>query len=74
MIALAPTVLFLVLDAYYLSLEGAFRKSYDVFVAKVHSGQASTSDLYTIAPAAPSPEDSSRLCSDRSRYYPSTLW
>lgn len=51
MIALAPTVLFLVLDAYYLSLEGAFRKSYDAFVAKIHSGQASTSDLYTIAPS-----------------------
>ena len=32
MIAVAPTVLFLVLDAYYLSLEGAFRKSYDAFV------------------------------------------
>ena len=51
MIALAPTVLFLVLDAYYLSLEGAFRKSYDAFVAKIHNGQASISDLYTIAPS-----------------------
>ena len=51
MIALAPTVLFLVLDAYYLSLEGAFRKSYDAFVARIHSGQASTSDLYAIAPS-----------------------
>ncbi|MDE2717993.1 MAG: hypothetical protein OXI33_13425 [Chloroflexota bacterium] len=50
MIALAPTVLFLVLDAYYLSLEGAFRKSYDTFVAKIHDGQASTSDLFAIAP------------------------
>ena len=51
MIALAPTVLFLVLDAYYLSLEGGFRKSYDVFVAKVHSGHALTSDLFAIAPS-----------------------
>ena len=51
MIALAPTVLFLVLDAYYLSLEVAFRKSYDAFVGKVHDGQASTLDLYTIAPS-----------------------
>ena len=51
LIALAPTVLFLVLDAYYLSLEGAFRKSYDAFIGKVHDGQASTSDLYVIAPS-----------------------
>lgn len=51
MIALAPTVLFLVLDAYYLSLEGAFRASYDAFVAKIHCGQASTSDLYAVSPS-----------------------
>ena len=50
-IALAPTVLFFVLDAYYLSLERGFRSSYDAFVGKVHDGQVSTSDLYAVAPS-----------------------
>ena len=50
-IALAPTVLFLVLDAYYLSLERGFRRSYDYFVGRVHEKQVATSDLYTVAPS-----------------------
>ena len=50
LIALAPTVLFYVLDAYYLSLERAFRGSYASFVDKVHQGRVSVSDLYTVAP------------------------
>ena len=49
LIALAPTLLFYVLDACYLSLERGFRNSYDAFVGKVHRGQVSTSDLYTVA-------------------------
>ena len=49
-IALAPTVLFLVLDAYYLSLERGFRRSYNYFVGKIHQGQVATSDLYAVAP------------------------
>ena len=48
-IALAPTVLFFVLDAYYLSLERGFRSSYDAFVGKIHDGRVSTSDLYAVA-------------------------
>ena len=48
MIALAPTALFLVLDAYYLALERGFLRSYNAFVAKVHSGQVCASDLYTV--------------------------
>ena len=39
LIALAPTVLFYVLDAYYLSLERGFRRSYGSFVRKIHEGQ-----------------------------------
>ena len=50
LIALAPTVLFYVLDAYYLSLERAFRRSYNSFVRKVHRGQVSVSDLYIVIP------------------------
>ena len=49
-IALAPTVLFLILDAYYLALERGFRSSYNVFVRKVHEQQVSTRDLYAVAP------------------------
>ena len=48
LIALAPTALFYVLDAYYLMLERRFRKSYNSFVGKVHVGQVTMSDLYTV--------------------------
>lgn len=48
LIALAPTVLFYVLDAYYLALERGFRRSYNSFVKKVHDGQGYASDLYTV--------------------------
>ena len=51
LIALAPTILFLVLDAYYLALERGFRDSYNAFVEKVHDTSASTSDLYTVSPS-----------------------
>ena len=50
LIALAPTVLLYLLDAYYLMLERGFRESYNCFVRKIHAGQASTSDLYNVAP------------------------
>ena len=51
LIALGPAVLFYVLDAYYLALERGFRRSYNQFVRKLRDGQATTSDLYTTAPA-----------------------
>lgn len=49
-IAVLPTVLFLALDAYYLALEKQFRKSYDQFVTKVHSGALVPADLFSISP------------------------
>ena len=49
LIALAPTALLYLLDAYYLMLERGFRESYNDFVGKVHEEQASASDLYTVA-------------------------
>ncbi|MCY4614851.1 MAG: hypothetical protein OXC71_00435 [Chloroflexi bacterium] len=55
LIALVPTGLFLVLDAYYLALEGAFITSYNNFVAKLHEGGLASSDLYTISPAGSVP-------------------
>ena len=50
LIALAPTALFYVLDAYYLMLERRFRKSYSNFVGKVHVGEVCVSDLYAVTP------------------------
>ena len=51
LIALAPTVLFYVLDAYYLSLERGFRRSYNSFVRQLHQGRVTGSDLFVVAPA-----------------------
>ncbi len=50
LIALIPTLLFLALDAYYLALEKAFRKSYNHFIEKLHSAQLQASDLYVVEP------------------------
>ena len=48
LIALIPTLLFLVLDAYYLALEKAFRNSYDEFVKKLHQGELAPVDIYKV--------------------------
>lgn len=50
-IALFPSLLFLALDAYYLTLEKAFRASYNLFINKVHNGTLKPEDLYSVAPA-----------------------
>lgn len=50
-IALFPTILFLSLDAYYLSIEKDFRKSYNEFVSKIHNGTLCPEDLYLVVPA-----------------------
>ena len=49
LIALAPTLLFLILDTYYLVLERAFINSNNMFVNKLHSGKLSHGDLYKVA-------------------------
>ncbi len=51
LIALAPTLLFLVLDTYYLALERSFIKSQNEFVAKLHRGKLSSTDVYRVIPA-----------------------
>ena len=51
LLALAPALLFLLLDAYYLALERAFRNSYNAFVAKLHKGDLAADDLYGVKPA-----------------------
>lgn len=51
LIAVIPTVLFLVLDAYYLALEKMFRQSYNNFIEKLHKGEVVASDLYAVVPS-----------------------
>ncbi len=53
LLAVIPAALFLFLDAYYLALEQAFRQSYDAFVAKLHDGAVTLSDLYVVKPGRP---------------------
>ena len=50
LLALAPALLFFLLDAYYLALERAFRKSYEAFVAKLRDGDLAAADLYAVKP------------------------
>ena len=60
LIALVPTVLFLVLDAYYLALERAFISSYNRFVAHLHERSLSPLDLYAISPLGSVPQQTLR--------------
>ena len=50
LIALVPTLLFLFLDSYYLSLERAFIRSQNAFVKKLHQGELESTDIYRIVP------------------------
>jgi hypothetical protein len=49
-IAFIPVVLFFLLDAYYLGQERAFRDVYNDFVVKLHTGGATSKDLFVIRP------------------------
>ena len=53
LLALIPALMFLFLDAYYLALEQAFRRSYDAFVDKLHAGAVALPDLYVVKPGRP---------------------
>lgn len=50
LIAVIPTLLFLVLDTYYLALERCFRNSYNEFIDKVHANRIVAADLYAVTP------------------------
>jgi hypothetical protein len=50
-LTLIPTLLFLVLDAYYLALEKGFRASYRKFVEKLHRKTLEESDFYSVEPS-----------------------
>ncbi len=49
-IALLPTAMFFLLDAYYLALERSFRGAYNDFVDKIREGRYAASDLYVVPP------------------------
>ncbi len=50
LIAVIPTLLFLALDTYYLTLERCFRQSYNTFIEKLHGGRVVAADLYAVTP------------------------
>ncbi len=50
LIAFIPTILFLILDTYYLSLEKGFRNSYNLFIDKLHKDKLITDDLFAVLP------------------------
>lgn len=60
LIAAVPTLLFLVLDTYYLALEKCFRDSYNEFIDKVHEGRVVAADLYAITPKGSLPRSFAR--------------
>lgn len=49
-LSILPTLLFGVLDVYYLALEKGFIASYHSFVRKLHAKKLEASDLYTLEP------------------------
>jgi len=50
LLALIPVLLFLVLDAYYLSLERGFRNAYNSFIKKLHHQDLKPEDLFVVTP------------------------
>lgn len=50
LIAVVPTILFLILDTYYLSLEKIFRDQYNSFLKKLHEDKVTSADLYALTP------------------------
>lgn len=50
-VSLLPSFMFLILDAYYLSLERGFRHAHDEFVRKLHAGQLKLEDLFLMKPS-----------------------
>lgn len=49
-IALLPVLIFMFLDAFYLSLERSYRDKYNQFVDKLHAGTANEADLFDMRP------------------------
>ena len=56
LIALVPTVLFWMIDMYYLALERGFRDSYENFVNQFHAGTLDKSKVFIIIPEGSIPK------------------
>ena len=54
-IALVPTILFWLLDSYYLALERAFRGSYNGFVERLHADKLKDGEVFKIVPTGSVP-------------------
>ena len=52
LIALVPTILFWLLDSYYLALERGFRESYDRFIKQLHTSKLENNEVFKIVPTA----------------------
>ena len=52
LIALVPTILFWLLDSYYLALERGFRESYNRFVERWHASELENNEVFKIVPTA----------------------
>lgn len=50
LIALVPTILFWLLDSYYLALERGFRESYEHFIKRLHTNQLENNEVFKILP------------------------
>jgi len=50
LIAVIPTLLFFILDTYYLALERGFRTSYRSFITHLHAGRLTATNLYEVVP------------------------
>ena len=52
LIALVPTILFWILDSYYLALERGFRESYVHFITRLHMNELESNEVFKIVPTA----------------------
>ncbi len=46
-----PVIVFAFLDGYYLTMERSFRISYSGFVARLNAGEATSEELFRLAPS-----------------------
>lgn len=49
-VAIAPSILFALLDSYYLAMEKSFRDRYNSFIKKLHTGIVDKKDLFVVSP------------------------
>ena len=70
-IAIAPIIVFLALDSYYLGLERLFRDQYNAFIGKIHSGTVQVEDLFVVTPGAGS---ATQILSAFSAFFSIAVW